>query len=87
MIVDPIDLSMLNPQIEKIDFTPADLKKQKYDQEVVDELLDNLRPVKPQKEKKRSLNAKLHILVTKYTGSFQKQNTKEAKGLEVIRRR
>ena len=42
MIVDPIDF-YANPQIEKIDFTPADLKKQKnYDQEVVEELLENL---------------------------------------------
>ena len=42
MIVDPIDF-YANPQIEKIDFTPADLKKQKnYNQDVVDELLDNL---------------------------------------------
>ena len=42
MIVDPIDF-YANPQIEKIDFTPADLKKQKnYDQEMVAELLENL---------------------------------------------
>lgn len=42
MIVDPIDF-YANPQIEKIDFTPADLKKQKnYDKKVVEELLDNL---------------------------------------------
>lgn len=43
MIVDPIDF-YANPQIEKIDFTPADLKKQKlYDQEVVEELLSCLK--------------------------------------------
>lgn len=42
MIVDPIDF-YANPQIEKIDFTPADLKKQEgYDKEAVDNLLDNL---------------------------------------------
>lgn len=42
MIVDPIDF-YANPQIEKIDFTPADLKKQEmYDQDVVEKLLNNL---------------------------------------------
>lgn len=42
MIVDPIDFEN-NIKIEKLWFTPAQLKKQKsYDQELVDKLLDNV---------------------------------------------
>lgn len=44
IIVDPVDFDA-NIKIEKLWFTPAQLRKQKgYDQELVDKLLDNLQP-------------------------------------------
>jgi len=69
MIVDPIDF-YANPQIEKIDFTPADLKKQKlYDQEVVEELLNCLKTRKTSEGEEKDENAN-YITVYEVHGEF-----------------
>ncbi len=69
MIVDPIDF-YANPQIEKIDFTPADLKKQdKYDQEMVDELLENLTKRKTAEGQDKDDNSN-YITVYEVHGEF-----------------
>lgn len=69
MIVDPIDF-YTNPQIEKIDFTPADLKKQKnYNQEVVEDLLDNLQKRKTAEGQDKDSNSN-YITVYEVHGEF-----------------
>lgn len=69
MIVDPIDF-YANPQIEKIDFTPADLKKQKnYDQEVVEDLLSSLRTRKTSEGEDKDDNSN-YITVYEVHGEF-----------------